>query len=71
MHPHDVSPTGAPVISPKVVPYLAGLVAVAAAVAAKMPDIVPSSELDQQIAGIIVALGTIFGIASPGWRKQG
>lgn len=68
--PSEVSPTGKPLVSPKVVPFLALLVAAAAAVAAGAPDILPDTTIDQTIAGIIVALGTVFGIVSPGMRRK-
>ena len=66
----DTSPTGTPVIPPKAVPFLAILIAIAAAVAEKAPDLFPSTDLDQTIARLIVTAGAIFGIVSPGLRKR-
>ena len=75
MPPNDapVSPTGAAVIDGKGVALkiAAFVVLLAGAVAIKQPDLFPGTELDQHIAQIIVTIGTVIGIASPGLRKQG
>ena len=66
-----VSPTGAPVVSGQAVllKVAAILVVIATAVAAKAPDLFPGTEVDQQVAQILVGLGAFFGIVSPGVRK--
>jgi hypothetical protein len=63
-----VSPTGTPVIPPHTIGFkVLGLVmAAAAAVAAKMPDIIADTEVDQQVALFLVA---VIGFISPGLRK--
>ena len=65
-----ISPTGAPVLPPRAVPYALYVVATAAAISmapdmgiALFPVVVLS------IAKFVVLLGTLFGIASPGQRK--
>jgi hypothetical protein len=67
--PPAVSPTGAPVLPPKAVPY--ALYAVTVGVAITMcPDAgiaLPAAILS--VGKLIVLLGTLFGIASPGQRK--
>lgn len=65
----EASPTGKPLISPKAVPWLALLVAAASAVALGQPDLIPDTSIDQTVAQIIVSLGAVFGILSPGMRK--
>lgn len=68
--PPNISPTGAPVLPPKAVPYALYAVAVAAAVT-MAPDmgiaLFPVAVLSG--AKFVVLLGTLFGIASPGQRK--
>jgi hypothetical protein len=61
-----VSPTGAPVIPPAVVPWLVGLVGIATVVT----QTVPSNTIGWKVASIIVGLGGMFGLASPGLRRQ-
>lgn len=58
------SPTGIPAIPPKAVPYLLGVVSAAAYVAQSYPGTLPG-----KVAGVIVALAGLLGIASPGLRK--
>ncbi len=62
-----VSPTGAPWLPVKFVPYLAALVAVAAVLPTLpgMPVVVVS------ISTVVVAIGVAIGIVSPGLRKHG
>lgn len=64
-----VSPTGAPFVAPGSVAFrvLGVVMAVAAAVALKQPDLFPESELDQQIATVAMA---IIGFVSPGLRHR-
>lgn len=65
--PYAPSPTGVPVIPPKAVPYLVGLVGLAAALSQSLP---PES-IVAKIANIVALLGGVFGLASPGLRKKG
>lgn len=65
-NPQPVSPTGAPVLPPSVVPYLVILVAVAGALPL-LPGLPP---LVAAICGVVVAVGSALGIASPGLRRQ-
>lgn len=60
-----VSPTGTPVLPPHVALWAA--VAVALATAIQFIPGVPPVVL--AIAGVVISLGTILGIASPGIRK--
>jgi hypothetical protein len=63
------SPTGTPVIPPHTIGFkvLALVMAAAAAVAAKMPDIIADTEVDQQVALFLVA---VIGFVSPGLRRK-
>lgn len=60
-----VSPTGTPIIPPAAVPYIAGVVGIAGVVHEAVPN--PTVQL---VTAIILAVGAVLGIASPGWRKQ-
>jgi hypothetical protein len=59
------SPTGVPVIPPKVVPWLAALVGVAGVAM----QFLPAHTIGFKLAAGIVSLGGLVGIASPGIRK--
>lgn len=59
------SPTGAPMVSPKVVPWIIALVGAAGVAMASLPE----HTLGYKIAAGIVALGGLFGIVSPGLRR--
>lgn len=59
------SATGQPVIPPKAVPYIAGAVAVATVVHEMVAN--PTVQL---VTAIIVAVGAVLGIASPGLRRK-
>lgn len=65
-----VSPTGAPVLPPKAVPYILYVVTIAAGIT-MAPDagvaFFPAAVLSG--AKFVVLLGTLFGIISPGGRK--
>lgn len=65
-----VSPTGAPVLPTKVVPYALYVVGIAAAIT-MAPDmgILLFPAVAISAAKFVVLLGTLFGIASPGQRK--
>lgn len=60
------SPTGLPAIPPKAVPWLMGLVGVALVAARTLPP----HTVAAQVAGGLVDVAVIFGLASPGWRKK-
>lgn len=62
----DVSPTGTPVLSPKVVPWLTALASVLAAGVATLP----SHTLAWRICAGLSGLFGIMGIVSPGLRKK-
>lgn len=66
-----VSPTGKPLLPPKLVPYAATLVG-AAVITLAVPQLgliaVPAAVLGS--AKIVLGLGVIFGILSPGGRKS-
>lgn len=67
--PPAVSPTGAPLIPTKAVPYALYVVAVGVAIT-MAPDVgiaLPAALLS--LGKFIVLLGTLFGITSPGQRK--
>lgn len=59
-----VSPTGAPVIPPTAVPWLVGLVGLATVATQTLPP----HTIAFKVASIVVGLGSIFGLASPGLR---
>lgn len=65
----STSPTGTPVIQPHTIGFkiLGVVMAAAAAVAAKMPDLFADTEVDQQVAIFIVA---VIGFISPGLRRK-
>ncbi len=63
--PLAVSPTGIPVINPKAIPWLVAVVA-AAGLGLEM---LPSHTLGYKICGLVVLVGGLVGIASPGLRK--
>jgi hypothetical protein len=67
--PMEQSPTGTPIVPPHTIGFkvMGVLMAVAAAVALKQPDLLPDSELDQQIATVLMA---IIGFVSPGLRRK-
>lgn len=64
----EVSPTGLPVIPPKAVPVVAVVTGLAAACVAA--DIFPPHTVASKVCAALVALGSFFGIVSPGWRKK-
>jgi hypothetical protein len=61
-----LSPTGTPVISPRVVPILSALPALLAAIALALPQHTLAAHLLPTIAA---GLGGLLGILSPGLRK--
>ena len=61
----EASPTGQPLIPPKAVPYLT--VAVAAAVVVHETVHHPTAQL---ITGILLAVASVLGLASPGLRRK-
>lgn len=64
--PVVASPTGVPLIPPKVVPFLVG-VCVAAEIAAQ---VLPPESIWAKIAHIVAGGCGLLGIASPGLRKS-
>lgn len=60
-----VSPTGAPVIPPKAVPYVVGVVATAGV----LHEMV-SNPTVQLVTAIVLAVGVALGVASPGLRRK-
>ena len=64
-HP-EVSPTGAPLIPPAYVPYAAAAVAGAAVV----QQVAEPGSTPGIIASVLLAIGAVLGIASPGMRKR-
>lgn len=59
------SPTGTPILPPKAVPWLVALVGLASVGVATLPDYT----VGHKVAMVIVGLGALFGIASPGLRR--
>lgn len=68
MSNEQVSPTGIPLIPPKAVPVVAVATGLAAACIAV--DIFPPHTVAAKVCSAIVALGSFFGIVSPGWRRK-
>lgn len=61
-----VSPTGTPMLSPKLVPWLTILVVIAAAL-----PLVPGMPVAvAAVCGVVTAIGTVLGIVSPGLRTK-
>ncbi len=65
MNPVPISPTGSPLFSPKVVPYLVAV----GGVAYTLTQVLPAHTVAFKVAGGVVALLGLLGVASPGWRK--
>lgn len=59
------SPTGTPVIPVAVVPWLTAAVG-ACGIALTL---LPAHTIAFHVCSVVVTIGTMFGIASPGWRK--
>lgn len=64
-----VSPTGIALVEQKAVQIAMGLVAVAVSVEGAAAGGVPVPPTILNIAHLVIALGALFGIASPGARK--
>lgn len=62
----EVSPTGAPGIPPAAVPWITGLVALALVAARTLPP----HTVAAQVAGGLVDVAVLLGLASPGWRRK-
>lgn len=62
----EASPTGAPVISPAVVPWLVGIVAVAGA----LSEVLPEHTIGAYACRTIFFIGSALGLVSPGLRKK-
>jgi hypothetical protein len=60
------SPTGIPIVSPKVVPWILAVVGIAAVAMQALPE----HTIGYKVAAGIVALGALFGVASPGLRTK-
>jgi hypothetical protein len=68
-HPSHVSPTGLPVVAGTAILLKLGVVLVALAGVALTMDFLPATQIDEKIAGAVIAIGAALGIASPGVRK--
>lgn len=66
----DTSPTGAAVISGQALFLKVAAAVVAVAGIVLVSDFFPATNIDEKIAGAIVALGSVLGIASPGVRRK-
>lgn len=66
MADNEVSPTGAPMLPPRLVPWLAALVGLAAILSQSLPPHTAASK----VAAVIAGLGGVLGVASPGLRRQ-
>jgi hypothetical protein len=60
-----VSPTGAPVLPPVIVPWLVGLVGLAGLGA----QLLPPNTIAAHVCAGIFSLGALLGLASPGLRR--
>lgn len=63
------SPTGTPVVPPHTIAFrvLGVVMAICAGVALGQPDLFPETQLDQQIATVLMA---VIGFVSPGLRRK-
>lgn len=61
-----VSPTGTPLLPTSAVPFLVGLVALATG----LTSVLPPHTIGFKVATFVVGLGSLFGLASPGWRRK-
>lgn len=61
----ETSPTGTPVLSPKLVPYIVGLLGLAGV----GMSVLPSHTIAFKVCAFLTGLGGIFGVVSPGARK--
>src|SRR5687767_13231196 len=61
------SPTGTPLLHPKVAAVAFVIVALAGVM--MVFNFAPETDIDEKIAGAIIAFGGMIGIASPGIRK--
>lgn len=62
----EASPTGVPVLPPAAVPWLVGLVGLATVATQTLPE----HTVAFKVASLIVGLGGLFGLASPGLRRK-
>jgi hypothetical protein len=62
----EASPTGTPLLPPKAVPWVALLVGLAATGAA----IFPADSVAGKVCTVLVGLGGVLGVASPGLRRK-
>jgi hypothetical protein len=67
----EVSPTGKAVIPPALVPWVAALVTLAAGYQQLAPEFgISHPTVVGKLAGLVLGLGALFGVLSPGLRKQ-
>lgn len=64
-----ISPTGVPVISGSAVFLKVAAAIIGIAWIVSVSDFFPATNLDEKIAGGVLTLGALLGIASPGIRK--
>lgn len=69
--PAEPSPTGTPVLPPNVVRYVAPCIAVAAAITMGPEAGIVLPAVVLTVAKLVVLVGTVLGVVSPGWRKPG
>jgi hypothetical protein len=60
------SPAQGAIIPPKAIPWLTGLVAVALVASRSLPQ----HTIAAQVAGGLVDVAVLLGLASPGWRRK-
>lgn len=63
-----VSPTGFPMLPPKLVPWLLGLGTIAYAISAG--DLLPDHTIGARVADWFSGIAMLLGLVSPGLRKQ-
>lgn len=66
-----VSPTGTPLLSPKLVPFLVAAYGILTTVSSILAIVVPSAQVPALIVlGLTQMLATVLSMMSPGWRKD-
>lgn len=65
-----VSPNGAAVINGSAIALKVAAVLVGIAGAMLVQDFFPQTQVDEKIAGAVIAIGSMLGIASPGLRRK-
>lgn len=64
-----VSPTGQPLVPPRLVPYGLALLAAIGAVALSAPELGLGDRVQRILELVALVLGTVLGVASPGLRR--